>query len=82
VNTEKVASVSVAKVALATKGGKAACEVAIAREAPTEISMGQVQNDKGFCAQSGDGVIAYVELLNLVAENDDHTVQFRVTTYR
>ena len=80
VNPAKVASVGVAKIALSESGGKDICQAAIEKEAPSEISMGQVQDDKGFCAESRGGHIAYIRYKNLVAQ-DDHFFQFELTVY-
>jgi hypothetical protein len=81
VNPEKVASEGVAKIALSESGGKESCQAAIEREAPADISMGQVQDDKGFCAESRGGRVAYIRFKNLVAEDDDHFFQFALTVY-
>ncbi|GAA4466505.1 hypothetical protein GCM10023170_077520 [Phytohabitans houttuyneae] len=77
----KVASENFAKIALSEAGGKAACLDAISQEAPKEISMGQVQDDEGFCAISDHGLVAYVKFLDLVAGNGDHAIRIRVTAY-
>jgi len=82
VNPRRVASVGVARIALSESGGKDTCQAAIEREAPDEISMGQVQDDKGFCAESRGGRIAYIRFKNLVAQDNDHFFQFELIVYR
>jgi hypothetical protein len=81
VNPERVASVGVARIALSESGGKEICQTAIDREAPAEISMGQVEDDKGFCAVSRGGHVAYIQFMNLAAQSGDHFFQFRLTVY-
>lgn len=56
----------VAPIALSRMLGKSACVTAIRHEAPKAISMGQVQDDGGFCAQSNEGRIAYIRFMNLI----------------
>jgi hypothetical protein len=82
VNPRRVASEGVARIALSESGGKDTCQAAIEREAPAEISMGQVQDDKGFCAQSRGGRIAYIRFMNLVPQDGDHFFQFGLTVYK
>jgi hypothetical protein len=43
--------------------------------------MAQFESDTGFCAVSDHGVVAYVQFLNLVPEDGDHTLTIRVTAY-
>jgi hypothetical protein len=78
---DKVVPKNVAKVALSSDGGKNVCEAAIEREAPDEISMGQVENDKGFCALSDNDLVAYVSLKAIANADDDHLVRIQVTAY-
>ena len=78
----RVQARGVAQLALSEVGGREACERAIEGEAPAEIAMGQVQDDKGFCARSGEELVAYVKLLNVVKDKSDYTVKVRVTAYK
>ena len=43
--------------------------------------MGQVQDGKGFCAESRGGHIAYIRYKNLVAQDGDHFFQIELTVY-
>lgn len=82
VTSVKVQAEGVARIALSESGGKTTCLAAIAREAPSEISMGQVQDDRGFCAMSRGGKVAYIRYMTLASKDGDHHLQFRLTVYR
>jgi hypothetical protein len=81
VNPKRWSSRNAAAIALSESGGKETCEQAIARETPDYISMGQVQDDKGFCAFSRGGHYAYVELLRLTSQDNDHILQVKLSVY-
>jgi hypothetical protein len=71
-----------AAISQSKSGGKATCEQAIAADTPDDLSMRQVEVDKGFCAYSRGGHYAYVELLRLTHEDYDHiVVQVRLSVY-
>jgi hypothetical protein len=77
---KRVTAKGTANVAVIPQEGMSACSVKFA-DPQREITMGQVENDKGFCARSKEGVFAHIELVQLVTEDGDSTAEIRVTAY-
>jgi hypothetical protein len=82
INPNRVGSENFAKIALSKPATKAGCQAAIKQEAPDTISVGQIQNDAGFCAESSEGLVAYITLKDIRAANADHAALLHVTAYR
>ncbi|MFK4085015.1 hypothetical protein ACI2LF_12950 [Kribbella sp. NPDC020789] len=83
INPTRVIRRTFGTVAPSRTGTKPACTIALnthPASAATGISMAQLRRDRGFCARSATGTIAYIRFINLRAGDDD-AIQLHVTAY-
>ncbi|MFG2045157.1 hypothetical protein [Dactylosporangium sp. NPDC048998] len=81
ITKDQVSSENATKIAASRAGGKIACEQAIGSAGKELLTMQQIRDDMGYCAQTSAGLVVYIRLVDVKPQDNDHQVIFHITAY-